>query len=529
MRASQSGRQVLSIPRLLLVCLTASGLAVSSPAQLLFGPPTSTPLGDATSESIAAGDVNGDLFADLVVGHEGAPGLRLGDGAGHFGPEATIAVGATGSTVALADLDAEGGPEILVGSSLTGQLFVSEWETGGSFGPAAAYALGVVTSSANTLSLDVRESLGVLAITAGAIGGPAGEARVFRVEPSGLLVLVGVITPAVAGQRIVGGFIGSLNGDGLPDVVLQLDAGTSAPDLTVAAYVAQPGGTFLTTWSVGGQTLGRLGHLWTGGGGLDLVTLGSSGGVPAILTHVGVGDGSFVSGAVSEIPTTEGVSICGLTDLDQNYITDLIAVREHPAELWIMRDTGEGAGGAFVMNARVTLSSAAPALAAGRALLGDFDEGGGPNNFDAVVPIGLGTATPSAKVCFNRTYPGGLPLLDLGHQLKGTSWPILIVEGSFVAGQPVSFALSGALPSGPAFVVAGLSVLEAPFKGGTMVPHPLLIFGPWPVAPSGQLTLTDAAWSGGPSGLVLALQFWVQDPNGPAGFAASSAVRITLP
>ena len=507
---------------LALVAAAACGLAGSSRAQLLFGPPTSTSLGGPAAMSVAAGDVNGDLFADLVIGHVGAPGLRLGDGTGHFAPEAPILVGAAGSTVLLADISDDGRPDLFVGSSLTGSMAVARCKPDGSFEPAISYSLGLTTSTANTLSFHVRGS-GVLAVTAGTVGVAGGEARIFRSDADGELELMGVIAPALP-SRVVAGQVGALNADDAPDVVLQLDAGTTSPLLTVMAYIGQPGGSFIPTWSLGDAALGRLGDIDMGTG-LDLVTLGSSGGVAAVTAHLGVGDGTFVTGAASEIATTVGVSICGLSDLDQNYITELVAVREVPAELWVMRGDGLGT---FATNAKVTLAPGAPTLAAGAGLLGDFDEGGGPLNFDAIVPVGLGTPSSSVSVCFNRTYLHG-PQQDLGHQLKGTNWPIQVVEGSFVAGQPFSFRLSCAVPLGSAVLVAGLSQLEAPFKGGTMVPHPFLIAGPLPVSASGEITLSGAAWPGGPFGLELFLQYWVADPAGPAGFAASSGVRVTLP
>lgn len=527
---SRSSRKLLNPA---LVIALACALSASPSAQLLFGPPTSTALGGPAATSVAAGDVNGDFLADLVIGHAGAPGLRLNVGNGQFGPEAPIAVGASGSTVLLADVTNDSRPDLFVGSSLTGSMSVAVCKPDGSFEPADSYTLGLTTSGLDTLSLNVRSSSvigvtssGVLAVTPGAVGITGGEARIFRTDDDGDLELMGVITPALP-NRVVGGQVGSLNDDDLPDVVLQLDAGTTSPALTVSAYVGQAGGGFLPTWSLGDAALGCLGSLTVGRGGLDLLTLGSSGGVAAITSHYGMGDGTFVTTAISEIETTSGVSISAVSDLDQNYINDLVAVRQVPAELWVMRALSDGSGG-FEMDSRVTLAPGTPLLAAGAGLLGDFNEGGGINMHDAVVPVGLGTASPSVGVCFNLTYPGGV-LQDLGHQLKGTNWPIQVVEGSFVAGQPFSFRLSGAAPSAPAVLIAGLTLLEAPFKGGVMLPKPFLITGPLPVSTAGELTLSGAAWPGGPFGLDLFLQFWIADPAGPAGFAASSGVQVTLP
>src|SRR5262245_11061608 len=296
----RSRRQLLNLA---LVAAGACVLAGPSRSQLLFGPPTSTSLGGPAAMGVAVGDVTGDLFADLVIGHAGAPGLRAGDGTGAFEPETPLAVGASGSTVLLADANDDGIPDLFAGSSLAGRLYVAHCGGRGQFEAASSYPLGPTTASLNTLSLDVRGT-GVLAVTAGAIGGPAGEARVFRIVGDGDLELTGVIAPGPPPSRIVSGCVGSLNGDEWPDVVLQLDAGTTSPVLTITAYVGQSGGSFVPTWSLGGSVLGRLGQLWTGGGELDLVTLGTAGGVAAITAHVGVGDGTFVAAAVSEIATT---------------------------------------------------------------------------------------------------------------------------------------------------------------------------------------------------------------------------------
>ena len=102
------------------------------------------------------------------------------------------------------------------------------------------------------------------------------------------------------------------------------------------------------------------------------------------------------------------------------------------------------------------------------------------------------------------------------------------MTGSFATGTPFSFALHGAVPGVFAYHVIGISQLNAPFKGGTMVPAPLLLSGPFLVSAQGELLLAGN-WPAAPSGLALVLQFWFADAAGPKGFAASSGVEIVLP
>ena len=121
------------------------------------------------------------------------------------------------------------------------------------------------------------------------------------------------------------------------------------------------------------------------------------------------------------------------------------------------------------------------------------------------------------------------PWSDLGFGLPGATQPELWPTGSLVAGTPMSLLLHDAFPHAHAYLVLGLSELSLPFKGGTLVPQPLLVLPGPPISSAGSGTLS-ATWPAGiPARTSLWLQCWMADPSGPAGFTASNAVRGTTP
>ena len=97
-----------------------------------------------------------------------------------------------------------------------------------------------------------------------------------------------------------------------------------------------------------------------------------------------------------------------------------------------------------------------------------------------------------------------------------------------VPGTPFSFRLLNGVPTGSAFHFVGLAALNAPFKGGTMIPVPQLVNGPFPLDGTGALTLAGT-WPAGGSGLTLWAQFWMPNGGGPVGFIATSGVRAQIP
>ena len=119
---------------------------------------------------------------------------------------------------------------------------------------------------------------------------------------------------------------------------------------------------------------------------------------------------------------------------------------------------------------------------------------------------------------------------DLGDGLSGTHGvPVLTGVGDLSAGSLVRLALSGALENAATGLVVGLSALNAPFKGGVLVPNPDFIVTGLTTNAGGGLTIA-ATWPAGvPSGFVTYFQEWVTDPAGPKGFAASNGLSGTAP
>jgi hypothetical protein len=124
------------------------------------------------------------------------------------------------------------------------------------------------------------------------------------------------------------------------------------------------------------------------------------------------------------------------------------------------------------------------------------------------------------------------PWSDLGHALAGTHGdPLNTGTGTLVGGAPFSLGLSNALEATTAYLVVGLGELNAPFKGGVLVPDPTPpgFFIGLPTGAGGSALLADVWPVGFPPGFHVVVQWWVIDGQGPAGFAASNGLRGTTP
>jgi hypothetical protein len=120
------------------------------------------------------------------------------------------------------------------------------------------------------------------------------------------------------------------------------------------------------------------------------------------------------------------------------------------------------------------------------------------------------------------------PWADLGGSKDGSAGgPAGLAGSGQLDGVGVDgLHLYGAPPSETATLVFGLFALNAPFKGGTLVPDPFLLLSLSSDA-DGALDLPFLLPGSLPAGLPLYFQFWISDAAATFGFAASNGVRGT--
>jgi len=151
---------------------------------------------------------------------------------------------------------------------------------------------------------------------------------------------------------------------------------------------------------------------------------------------------------------------------------------------------------------------------------------------EGIARVELGTLLPTGYTFAMDTLVVDLAIgtwTDLGQGLGGAApAPVLALVGLQLAGEVVTLEATGGPPSSTGFLVLGLSVLGAPFKGGTLVPSPDLVV-PVPLDPSGDVALHLPWPASAPSGAVTVWQLWAPDASAPAGFVASNAVQGTTP
>jgi hypothetical protein len=166
--------------------------------------------------------------------------------------------------------------------------------------------------------------------------------------------------------------------------------------------------------------------------------------------------------------------------------------------------------------------------------------GTGANQGTSIVHSGLQNflANPSG-VCRIGAASGGI-FTDLGNGLVSgpfTEAPVLTACGTLSGHSLLRINVSAENVSGAILsstLVIGASQINAPFKGGVMVPNPdVLLPGLAFAVPEAPLDVTSqltTVWPDGvPSGTSVYLQHWIQLSGSASGLLASNGLEITTP
>jgi len=149
----------------------------------------------------------------------------------------------------------------------------------------------------------------------------------------------------------------------------------------------------------------------------------------------------------------------------------------------------------------------------------------------AIAAADAGTYTLTASNACGSATSGDIVITlptawaDLGLGKAGSAGtPRLSGSGPLAAGTANQLDLADAAPGAPATLVFGLAQADAPFKGGTLVPVPLLLVT-LATGPGGALALPFTWPSGVAPGTELLFQFWIQDAGASQGLSASNGLH----
>lgn len=362
-----------------------------------------------------------------------------------------------------------------------------------------------------------------------------GAARVFSGATGALLLQVtGGEANAEFGAAVAGP--GDVDGDGTPDLALgaRSDDGAAGNDAGLVLLVSGAGGGVLFTRE-GTTAFGNLGFALSGpgdvsGDGVPDLLVGEpgadAGGLDSgrALVLSGAGGATLATFAGPVPGGAAGRTVATLGDLDDDGVAELVIGSPLGAGRADVVDAS-GTEVLFSVAGLTSIDQFGQALAGG----GDVDNDGRPDLVVGAASSSYYGAGSGAAIVFSLA-PADTPWESAGHVLPGSQGAAKLVgDGPLLPGTPTLLTLAHGTPGAPSALVIGFALLEAPFKGGVLVPTPTVLLAGLPIGPAGELVL-GAAWPAGvTSGTALWFQHWFPDAAALQGWAASNAVKGLVP
>lgn len=442
-------------------------------------------------------ETTGDGMLDAVVWLKDGGAARLpGDGAGGFLAPQALPVSSSAQSLAVADFDGNGWPDLASSNGPTHDLSVLLADGQGGFtdtkpGGWPWFAWNQFPGPIRTGDLD-GDGLDDLV----SLKGSKFQLNVLRSVGGGNFAVPSTIE--VTSSTAFGLELGDMDDDGSLDIACaRLWLNDGAAHFSAAALIVEPD----LTHNPGAPLLGDLdadGHLDVAHPAEIYVAFDF---LDVLATRAGDGAGGLGPTTLLETP---GFSPARFVDLDGDGVLDLFGVDT----AWF----GDGAGS--FSGPRSWLVSN-PDVA-------DIDGDGRPDLVEAISGADLIEVLHHLPTQFTWS--------DLGHELGGVHGaPQLGGSGALTIGSPLTVHVD-ALPHDTFFtLILGASQLAAPFKGGLLVPSPDRVVSGLPSGPDGFLSLSGTWPPGLPADIELFLQAWVPDASAPEGWAASGALKLSPP
>ncbi len=454
----------------------------------------------AQGEAVDPGDLDhdGDLDAVSVARFVGVMDVFHNDGAGALQAFAQPKAGTDPNDVVLADVDDDGALDALSPSAFWPRLYVLSGDGQGGFGGFQSWQ--IPNGSCRSLVVADVDLDGALDAVMAVSLKP--QVAVMHGDGAGGFPAATLLDVPLNAWGLDGG---DLDGDGVIDLAV---GGSGAGSLAVLH--GDGTGGFLPAEMVN-TTTSSAGHVdiadVSGDGVPDLAATASY----ALTVISGDGAGGWLPAVVTEEPwsPTELLAV----DLDDDDDADLVVAYSSILSVGGELRLATGAGG---------LGPAIP-LALGQSFsfaASDLTGDGRPELLSANGQFAtLGVALNS----------GLSPWTSLGGGVEGIKGvPLLDGSGSLQSGAPLAITLSAAAPLAATTLIVGQATLDAPTKGGVLVPLPLLLL-PMASNAAGQWTLASSWPPGVPSGSDFYLQAWLPDAAAAHGWAASDGLRGLVP
>ena len=379
-----------------LVIVDGDGTVVSSVNVFLgngsggFGPEQTYYAGRGPG-NVAIADVNGDGYPDLIVtnaGYSGSAGtdssggvsVFLNNGDGTFQPSTAFATGAGPVAVVVADINADGNPDLLVADSASNDLSLDLGYGDGTFEAPKDYLVTDTPTQQNTNVTGNPEQIAIADVNGDGVpdivtADNNDNGSGVNDTPGYVSVLLGqgggifddaVKIPAGDGSRALA--VGDFDGDGKKDVAI-LDVGENA----ITVFSDWTNGTFLdqATYPIAGMATTIVAADFNGDGKLDLaVALWGSSTVQVLLNN---GDGTF--GSAQSFTDPGGGANLAAGDFNNDGKVDLVCTSWSSGDLGVMLNNGTVNGVWQGLSAPIITQNAGPAGIAAVAV-GDFNGDG---------------------------------------------------------------------------------------------------------------------------------------------------------